>query len=259
MAVHCKSKPAYDIFFLFCRTAPDSLSPHALENMKISTVMKCTEQNRCSLYLNVIGTVILDENIRGVEICSMTLGSQHNQCIHVRITKNKLKKSHKQKIHVQANCFEVGVSDHVYVTMKTVPYYCSIELTQQYQVEDCHNKDVGNNVISCISGRLDYTVSEENKTITVHVSNFLEEYDYNIRLCLKHYSCRDIGAHALIKRENSTKSVILPYSKILPCLCIEGWTALPDSRRTRLCPFKDGDNNLSDPVNIILPESHLCA
>ncbi|XP_063783212.1 interleukin-17 receptor E-like protein isoform X3 [Pseudophryne corroboree] len=218
-AVHCKSKPAYDIFFLFCRTAPDSLSPHALENMKISTVMKCTEQNRCSLYLNVIGTVILDENIRGVEICSMTLGSQHNQCIHVRITKNKLKKSHKQKIHVQANCFEVGVSDHVYVTMKTVPYYCSIELTQQYQVEDCHNKDVGNNVISCISGRLDYT----------------------------------------IKRENSTKSVILPYSKILPCLCIEGWTALPDSRRTRLCPFKDGDNNLSDPVNIILPESHLCA
>ncbi|XP_075061386.1 interleukin-17 receptor E-like protein isoform X2 [Mixophyes fleayi] len=255
-AVHCKSRPTYDILFLFCKTAPASLSPHVLDNMKISTVMKCTQTNRCSLYLNVIGTVILNENIRGVKICSMTLSSQRNQCMNVRIARKKQEKS--QKVHIQANCFEVGVSEHVYVSMKTIPDYCGVELSEQYRVEDCHNKDVGVNMLSCISGKLDYMVNEGKKTITVLVSNFLEEYDYNVRLCLKHYSCHDIGAHSMIKKDNSTKSVTLPYSVILPCLCIEGWSALPDSRRTRLCPFKNGGNNLNDPVNFILPQSHLC-
>ncbi|PIO38754.1 hypothetical protein AB205_0122590 [Aquarana catesbeiana] len=109
--------------------------------------------------------------------------------------------------------------------MKTFPDFCGIQLTETYYVE---------------AGKLDYMVNKENKIITVNVSNILQDYDYNVRLCKKHFVCHDIGAHAVIRKENATKSVTLPYSEILPCLCIEGWSAIPDARRTRLCPFKNG-------------------
>ncbi|XP_040268040.1 putative interleukin-17 receptor E-like isoform X1 [Bufo bufo] len=255
--LNCKSKPTYDILNLFCRAAPKSLTPYVLENLKISTVMKCPQSNRCSLHLEVIGTVILDDNIRGVEICTLSPSSQQNQCMNIRFIKNKVKKS-KHKVQVQANCFEVGVSEHVFVTMKTVPDYCGIEISKEYHVEGCHNKDVGKYILPCLTGKLDYMINEEKKNIIVSVSNNPEDYDYSVRLCLKKISCHDTGAHARIKKDNSTKSVTLAYSEILPCLCIEGWPIFPDARRTRLCPFEDGPRNLNDPVNFILPESHLC-
>ncbi|KAM4678434.1 interleukin-17 receptor E-like protein [Discoglossus pictus] len=256
---HCKSKPATDIFNLFCRDPTQSLPSAVLENMKISTVMKCKEKNRCSLYLNIKGTVNADANIRGVEICSMTLSSSQTQCTSVRFSRHKIKRSDLQKVHVQYNCFEVGAAQHVYVTMRTIPYFCNVELGKHYHVEDCENNDVGKNVFSCSTGKLDYMVDEERKTITVQVSDSLEEYNYHVRLCLKHFTCRDTGAYALIKKEDVTRSVTLPYSEIVPCLCIEGWSAFPDSRRIRLCPFKNGGGILNVPVNFNSTESRLCA
>ncbi|KAM5172016.1 interleukin-17 receptor E-like protein [Mantella aurantiaca] len=261
--IQCKSKPANDLFSRFCRDAPESLPPNVLENMKITTVMKCLPTNQCSLHLNVIGTVIYDVHIRGVEICSMTLSSQRTQCVTIRFTKSNLKKFLMHKIQVQANSFEVGVSEHVHVTMKTFPDFCGIQLKENHQVEDCANRDVGRHIWSCLSGKLDYMVNKENKFIAVHVSNFLEDYDYNVRLCKKHFLCHDIGSHAVIKKENSTKSVTLPYSDILPCLCIEGWSAIPDARRTRLCPFKNDistlwDNIAYNPVKQVLTWEPLC-
>ncbi|KAM8972087.1 interleukin-17 receptor E-like protein [Pelodytes ibericus] len=244
--VHCKSK---DIFSFFCRNPPHSLLPTVLENLKISTVMKCKHKNHCSLYLNVNGTVTLDDKVHGVEICSMTLSTQQNKCTSVRFVKSKTEVSGVKKVNVQFNCFEVSVGQHVYVSMRTIPHFCNFELEKEYHVEDCDNPILGNSIPSCLTGKLDYMVNEENKTITVHVSNNLEEYDYNVRLCLKHYSCQDIsGAYGLIKMENSSKSVTLPYMEILPCLCIEGWSAFTDSRRIRLCPFKNETQTLWDRI-----------
>ncbi|CAJ0918059.1 unnamed protein product [Ranitomeya imitator] len=77
---------------------------------------------------------IIVDNIRGVEICTMSMSSQQNQCMHIRFTKSKVKK-YEHKVHVQANCFEVGVSEHVFVTMKTVPDYCGIEISKEYHVQ----------------------------------------------------------------------------------------------------------------------------
>ncbi|KAM4037519.1 interleukin-17 receptor E-like protein isoform 3-T3 [Anomaloglossus baeobatrachus] len=245
--VHCKYKPTHDMLNLFCRTAPQSLTPNILEHMRISTVMKCPPAARCSLHLNITGTVNLDVHIRGVEICTMSMSTQQNQCMHIRFTKSKAKK-HEHKVHVEANCFEVGVSEHVFVTMKTVPDYCGTEISKDYHVQDCHNKDLGKNILPCLTGKLDYMVNEDKKSIIVYVSNIPKDYDYNVRLCLKHISCHDTGAHALIKKDNTTKSVTLKYSEIVPCLCIEGWLLFPDSRRTRLCPFKNDLDNLWDRI-----------
>ncbi|XP_053318406.1 putative interleukin-17 receptor E-like [Spea bombifrons] len=241
--VHCRSRETSGFF---CEDPPDSLLPTVLENMKISTAMKCQKMNQCSLYLDVKGTIALDENIKGVEICSLTLSTQQNQCTSVKFSRIK---TGTKKVDVQFNCFEVSTGQHVYVSMKTIPYFCNIELEEEYHVEDCYHSVVGNSIPSCSAGKLNYMVDEEKKTITVHVSDNLEEYDYNVRLCLKHYSCQDIsGAHALIKMGNSSKSVTFPYSEILPCLCIEGWSAFTDARRIRLCPFKNETSTLWDSI-----------
>uniref|UniRef100_A0A803JPG6 Interleukin 17 receptor E-like n=1 Tax=Xenopus tropicalis TaxID=8364 RepID=A0A803JPG6_XENTR len=232
----------------FCRTPPRSLPSDVLQNMKVSTVMKCSGNKWCSLYINVNGTVILNENVRGIEICVMTISSSQTQCESVRFSGHKSKKLDGHKVDVQFNCFEVGIAQQVYVTMKTLPNYCYVELEKYHNVEDCDNKDIENNILSCLAGKLDYMVNEEKKSITIHVSDITEGFDYNVRLCLKRFICKDIGAHALIKADNAIRSVTLHYPEILPCLCIEGWSAIPDSRRVRLCPFKNDADSVWNSI-----------
>ncbi|XP_078535669.1 interleukin-17 receptor E-like protein isoform X2 [Lissotriton helveticus] len=216
--------------------------------MKISTVMKCTGIRRCSLHLSVKGTLHLDESIRGVEICSLTLDTSLSQCVSVRLSRNETKKSNGQKVQLQYNCFEVTAAQQVFVTMKTIPNYCNVKLEQEYFVEDCRNEDLGNNVPACIVGKLEYRLDREKKSMLVHVSEFLEDKDYHVRLCHKWFSCQDIGVHALIKREDPLKSASLQYSELLPCLCVEGWSAFPDARRRQICPFKNDTQALWNGV-----------
>ncbi|NWS33778.1 I17RE protein, partial [Polioptila caerulea] len=223
--IHCKSKPSGGIFNSFCHDAPASLSSMVLKSMKISTVMKCVQGSPCSLHLNIKGTLSLDENVRGLEICSFSLDTQQSQCINVRFTRKKSKMLNGKKVQVQFNCIEVNVAQHIYVTMETVPHYCEVKLSQQYYVE---------------AGKLDYNIDRARKIVTVNVSNFPRDQDYYVRLCHKWFTCEDVGAFAVIKGKESFKSISLKYSQLLPCLCIEGWLALPDARRLQLCPFENG-------------------
>ncbi|NWI44012.1 I17RE protein, partial [Picathartes gymnocephalus] len=213
------------IFNSFCHDAPASLSSMVLKSMKISTVMKCVQGSPCSLHLNIKGTLILDENVRGLEICSFSLDTQQSQCTHVRFTRKKSNMLNGKKVQVQFNCIEVNVAQHIYVTMKTVPHYCEVKLSQQYYVE---------------AGKLDFNLDRARKIVTVNVSNYPRDQDYYVRLCHKWFTCEDVGAFAVIKGKDSFKSISLKYSQLLPCLCIEGWLAFPDARRIQLCPFANG-------------------
>ncbi|XP_075784087.1 interleukin-17 receptor E-like protein isoform X2 [Pelodiscus sinensis] len=245
---HCKSKPSTGIFNSFCRDAPASLSSTVLKSMKLSTMMKCVQGNQCSLHLSIKGTLHLDENIRGLEICFLSVDTQQSQCVSVRFSRKTNKKLGRRKVHVQFNCFEVNVAQHIYVTMKTIPNYCEVKLSQEYYVEDCRNNDVGKHIPVCFAGKLDYNVDRVRKTISVIVSNFLQDHDYYVRLCHKWFTCEDVGSFALLKGTESLKSTSLQYSQLLPCLCIEGWSAIPDARRTQLCPFKNDTEALWDNI-----------
>ncbi|KAL2308987.1 hypothetical protein Nmel_005165, partial [Mimus melanotis] len=228
------------IFNSFCHDAPASLSSMVLKSMKISTVMKCVQGSPCSLHLNIKGTLSLDENVRGLEICSFSLDTQQSQCINVRFMRKNSKMLNGKKVQVEFNCIEVNVAQHVYVTMKTVPHYCEVKLSQQYYVEDCRNSDVGKYMPACSAGKLDYNLDRAKKIVMVNVSNFPRDQDFYVRLCHKWFTCEDVGAFAVIKGKESFKSVSLKFSQLLPCLCIEGWLALPDARRIQLCPFENG-------------------
>ncbi|XP_073184411.1 interleukin-17 receptor E-like protein isoform X3 [Lepidochelys kempii] len=232
---HCKSKPSTGIFNSFCRDAPASLSSTVLKSMKLSTVMKCVQGSQCSLHLSIKGTLTLDENIRGLEICSLSVDTQQSQCVNVRFSRKTSNKLGGRKVHVQFNCFEVNVAQHIYVTMKTIPNYCEVQLSQQYYVEDCRNNDVGKHIPVCFAGKLDYNVDRARKTISVNVSDFLQDQDYYVRLCHKWFTCEDVGSFALIKRKESLKSTSLQYSQLLPCLCIEQVKYSRVDTHPRLC------------------------
>ncbi|XP_009997747.1 PREDICTED: putative interleukin-17 receptor E-like [Chaetura pelagica] len=246
--IHCKSKPSSGIFNSFCHDAPASLSSMVLKSMKISTVMKCVQGSPCSLHLNIKGTLSLDENICGLEICSLSLDTQQSQCTNVRFARKKTKMPNGKKVQVQFNCIEVDVAQHIYVTMKTIPNYCEVKLSQEYYVEDCRNSDVGKYIPACSAGKFDYNVDRARKIISVNVSNFLQDQDYYVRLCHKWFTCEDTGTVAVIKGKESLKSVSLKYSQLLPCLCIEGWVAIPDARRIQLCPFENDTKVLWDNI-----------
>lgn len=39
------------------------------------------------------------------------------------------------QLQVNFDCFEVSVAQSLYITVRTVPYFCGVQLEQQYHVE----------------------------------------------------------------------------------------------------------------------------
>ncbi|KAJ6666450.1 hypothetical protein lerEdw1_000725 [Lerista edwardsae] len=208
--------------------------------MKLWTAMKCIEGSRCSLHLSVKGTLQLEENISGMEICTLSMDTQKSQCVKVKISRNAHVKLAGRKVRVQFNCFEVSAGQHIHVTMRTIPNYCGVNLGQEYYVEDCRNTDVEKNIPDCFAGKMTYDVNRARKTISVNISNVDPGIDYYVRLCHQWFVCEDVGPVTLVPRKDLRKAISLPYTNLLPCLCIEAWPAVSDARRMQLCPFKNG-------------------
>ncbi|XP_060135402.1 putative interleukin-17 receptor E-like [Zootoca vivipara] len=131
----CRTQTSSGILSSFCHPAPASLSPTTLRSMKLWTAMKCAGQRQCSLLLSVKGTLHLEENIRGMEICYLSMETQNSQCVRVKISKDINVKSAVRKVKVQFNCFEVSAGQHLHVTMRTIPNYCGVKKDQEYYVE----------------------------------------------------------------------------------------------------------------------------
>ncbi|XP_077194403.1 interleukin-17 receptor E-like protein isoform X2 [Paroedura picta] len=244
----CKTQISTGIFNSFCRPTPASLSHAMLRSMKLWTAMECTSGHQCSLHLSIKGTLHLHENVRGMEICFLSVNTQKSQCVNVKVSKNIHVKPPGKKVKLQYNCFEVSAGQHVYVTMKTIPNYCGIQLNQEYYVEDCQNRDVGENIPSCFARKLIYEVDRARHTILLNVSSVAQSVDYYVRLCHQRFMCEDVGLVSLIQRNNLVKSISLPFSQLLPCLCIEAWPAIPDARRMQMCPFKNNTQALWDDI-----------
>ncbi|XP_043944711.1 putative interleukin-17 receptor E-like [Protopterus annectens] len=261
--IHCKRKPSYFFHNNMCQNHSLGLSPSVLQSMHVSTVIKCTRDTECSVHLDVKTALILKESIRGIEICSYSLDTLHKHCTTVTFPKTARKKFDGNKVRVQYNCFEVNIAQQIHVVIKTIPYYCGVIQEQDFHVEDCSNEDFGKHIPLCIAGKLTYKVQPEQKVVAVQVSEFLENHDYHVRLCHKWFTCENSGTIALIKKEDKVKKVTLPYSELLPCLCIEGWSAIEDARRIHVCPFTNYTEELwkgitYNPVSQELHWKSLC-
>ncbi|XP_077805363.1 interleukin-17 receptor E-like protein isoform X3 [Macaca mulatta] len=143
------------------------------------------------------------------------------------------------QLQVYFGCFAVSVAQHLYVTLRTIPHFCGVQLDQKHLVEDCGEEDVGRNVPDCLAGKLSYWVDRRRKAILVQVPRASGSPDYYVRLCHKRFTCEDVGAPVQVTANNVSRVVSLPYSQELPCLCLEGWSATPDAVRTQICPFEN--------------------
>ncbi|XP_078004153.1 interleukin-17 receptor E-like protein isoform X7 [Phascolarctos cinereus] len=249
--VSCKNKVNWNIFNSFCRQPLPSVTPSILESLTLSTTTKCVHRGACALHLSVSASLIMEESLRGLEICLLSLDTQETRCHSTRIPKISSRKMVGRMLQVHFDCFEVSVAQHLYVTLKTIPYYCEVQISREYRVE---------------AGRLKYTVDHAQKTIKVHFADIPRSQAYYIRLCLKWFACEDYSPPVLalstvfwnewisadpleqVNVEQPGKAVALKYSQLLPCLCIEGWAAVPDAVRIQICPFENDTRILWDYI-----------
>lgn len=251
--LRCKTR-LDNFFHPECETPPNGLSTSSIiQNISLSTVMRCEGRQKCFLHLRVGAAVQLTELIQGLSICTSTASLMSN--CQVISFKNHRKSG--LQVEVKHDCTEVSPGQHVKVMLKTVPRYCGIKWTGAYNAPECNTQDLKRHVPECITGKLSYTVNPHKKELNISVSDMLEDYDYHVRLCRKDFICARTGAHTLIKKEEPVKSLTFPYSRPLPCLCIEGWSAMTDAPRVQVCPFKDRVEELWFGINYDLQEEML--
>ncbi|KAB0386524.1 hypothetical protein FD755_001480 [Muntiacus reevesi] len=198
----------------------------------LSTAMKCSSPDSCSLLLRVNASLTLHESLQGLEACSTSLDTQEMKCQAVRVPRASRRQAGRQ-LQVHFDCFEVGVAQALYVTLRTVPHFCGVQLGQQYHTE---------------AEKLSYWVDRSRKVVLVQVPESGGP-DYYARLCLKRFTCEDAGTPVLVTGNSISRRVSLPYSQELSCLCLEVWSATTDAVRIQTCPFKDDTESLWDAIH----------
>ncbi|KAM3587341.1 uncharacterized protein V6R79_002591 [Siganus canaliculatus] len=236
--LQCKTKPRY-LFPPPCQKAGEDLSTSSVfHNISFTTVMRCEGKQKCSLHLRVKTVLQLHDSIHGVSICTVMAGMMAN-CQSLSFTRVSREKLSGMQVELENDCTTVFPSQRVSVTVETVPSVCGLTWTGIYEAPGCASGDLRKHVPECITGRLSYEDSKQKKELSIHVSDMLENQDYHLRLCRKDFICVGTGAHTLIKKEETVKIATLAYDRPLPCLCIEGWSAVMDAPRVQVCPFKD--------------------
>ncbi|XP_056224126.1 putative interleukin-17 receptor E-like [Seriola aureovittata] len=260
--LHCKTKPDY-VFRPPCQNITEGLNMSSVfHDISLSTVMRCEGRQKCSLRLRIKTLLQLTESIHGLSVCTVTAGMIVN-CQIFSFTRSSRGRMSGLQVEVENDCTEVSPSQQVQVIVKTVPSYCGISWFGTYETPECMMEDLRRHVPDCITGRLSYDVNPERKELSVSVSDMLEDHSYHLRLCYKGFICFGTGASTLIKKEEPVKAATLLYSRPLPCLCIEGWSAVMDAPRVQVCPFKDRLEELwfgvvFDPLEETLSWESLC-
>nr|KAF6495299.1 interleukin 17 receptor E like [Rousettus aegyptiacus] len=230
----CKSHVSRNVLGAFCRHRPAAMPRRVLKAMTLSTVLKCApHDDGCSLLLRVRASLTLHESLRGLEACSTSQDTQETHCHSVRVRRASRRLQEGHQLQVNFDCFEVSVAQSLYVTVRTVPYFCGVQLEQQYHVE---------------AEKLSYWVDRSRKVVLVQVPEAPGGPDYYVRLCLKWFTCEDVGAPVQVTANSVSREVSLPYSQELPCLCLESWPATPDAVRIQTCPFEADTEALWDAI-----------
>ncbi|KAK7896155.1 hypothetical protein WMY93_021480 [Mugilogobius chulae] len=244
----CKMKSHF-LFPSDCRSLPEKIHTSSVfQNVSLSTVLRCEERQKCSLHLRIQTKMQVRDSFQGVSICTSSPGLI-SSCRIISFSRDSWKRLSGSMVDIENDCTKISLSQEVHVTVQTEPSYCGAEWTQVYTAPGCSNENLQKHVPECIS-KLQYIVNLEKKSVTVNVTEMRKGHNYNLRLChAKGYICASTGPLTVIKKEDKIKSATLSYSRLLPCLCIEGWSAVTDARRIQVCPFKQHVEELWTEIN----------
>ncbi|EHH20345.1 hypothetical protein EGK_03182 [Macaca mulatta] len=111
------------------------MSRSVLEALTSYTAMQCIPSDGCSLFLRVRASITLHEHLRGLEACTVSLDTQETQCQSVWVARASHRQQVGQQLQVYFGCFAVSVAQHLYVTLRTIPHFCGVQLDQKHLVE----------------------------------------------------------------------------------------------------------------------------
>lgn len=253
----CRMKAGF-LFRPPCQSPPEGWnSSPVFENISLSTGLRCTERQKCSLHLRIQTRLRLRDPVHGVSICTSSPGLISN-CRVISFSKDSRERQSGSLVDVENDCTKISPGQEVRVTVETVPSFCETEWTGTFTAPGCTHRDLQTHVPDCITGKLSYKVNPERKYLTVNVTEMRQGHNYNLRLCLaKGFICAGTGPLQVIKKEDPVKSVTLSYTRPVPCLCIEGWSAVLDARRVQVCPFRQHVDELWTGITFDVFEASL--
>ncbi|XP_038668413.1 interleukin-17 receptor C-like isoform X1 [Scyliorhinus canicula] len=129
---------------------------------------------------------------------------------------------------VELRCFQTAVESDVQIT-------ASIGVTRlrhMHKVEDCTVKDFLENIEWCKIPNISTTLENKTQMAVIHVPpNFYTMFKYKV---MAPFESR------LVTEKLKASDVLLNYSDIVPCLCVQVWSAtIEDARRCEKCPFSE--------------------
>ncbi|XP_068997489.1 uncharacterized protein [Embiotoca jacksoni] len=115
------------------------------------------------------------------------------------------------------DCVEAKIRGSVFVSYKTKTRSCNIS----YTVIDFPDFDL--------------SVNQSSKSITVTVQ---PGHRVRVRLCYKRRFCMD-GSDPITIDPSQSQSAVLPFSYLLPCVCVQVYYTYRDAKRHEKCPFQN--------------------
>ncbi|XP_051873548.1 interleukin-17 receptor C-like [Pristis pectinata] len=133
---------------------------------------------------------------------------------------------------VELSCFQAAMSSEVRIKASTKPENEILQHT--HKMEDCTLKDFLENVEWCKVPKINLTLEKELQMAVFNIpQNYYTMFKYEVMPSFESKNPLDFDK---LKMTNVYRN----FSDIVPCLCIELWSAtIEDARRRKECPFSE--------------------
>ncbi|XP_078065966.1 interleukin-17 receptor C-like isoform X2 [Mustelus asterias] len=132
---------------------------------------------------------------------------------------------------VELSCFHTAMSSQVQIDAFTHPE-SGKSLRHKHVVEDCTLIDFLENIEWCKVPSINVTLENKTRVAVINVpQNCYTMFKYNVTSPFE-------SQNSLVTEKLKENEVHLNYSDIVPCLCVQVWSAtIEDARRCEKCPF----------------------
>ncbi|XP_041048158.1 interleukin-17 receptor C-like [Carcharodon carcharias] len=136
---------------------------------------------------------------------------------------------------VELSCFQAVLNSKVLIKAST-KFENQEVLQHMHEVEDCTLKDFLENIEWCKVPTINTTLENKMQMAVINVPpNYYSVFKYNVTPPFE-------SKNPLVTDVSKVNEVHLNFSDIVPCLCVQAWSAtIEDARRCEKCPFSQAE------------------